>query len=289
MTRAMTWGECLDYTLKYRPTWRNGGGRKSAIIYSGYFTKLRGYTFPAEKIRPAVMTQCQAELEEDNGLMKSSLNRFISAVSTVLNFCKEQELFDFDVPKFKRLKEDKAIRYHFTKDQVNELVKSSREVFYNDNLADIIMTAAYTGMRQGELLKLKAKDVDLLHQLIYVGGRPDVKTKSGDYRAIPIHTHVLPILQTRLEYANPNVCIFGDDWTDRHQLLKQFKNYPLRLMNLEEGYCFHSLRHSFAMFHVRGGTNFRTLMDLMGHRNISTTLIYGKSDDEGRALSMANI
>jgi len=49
------------------------------------------------------------------------------------------------------------------------------------------------------------------------------------------------------------------------------------------------LRHSFAMFHVRGGTNFRTLMDLMGHRNMATTLIYAKSDDEGRALSMANI
>jgi site-specific recombinase XerD len=102
-------------------------------------------------------------------------------------------------------------------------------------------------------------------------------------------TTSLTILQARLEYANPNVCIFGDDWIDRHQLLKQFKNYPLRKMNLEEGYCFHSLRHSFAMFHVRGGTNFRTLMDLMGHRNISTTLIYAKSDDEGRALSMANI
>ena len=57
MTRAITWGECLDYTLKYRPTWKNGGGRKSAMIYSGYFTKLRGYSFPAEKIRPAVMTQ----------------------------------------------------------------------------------------------------------------------------------------------------------------------------------------------------------------------------------------
>ena len=289
MTRAITWGECLDYTLKYRPTWRNGGGRKSAMIYSGYFTKLRGYSFPAEKIRPAVMTQCQAELEEENGLMKSSLNRFISAVSTVLNFCKEQELFDFDVPKFKRLKEDKAIRYHFTKDQVNELVKSSREVFYNDNLADIIMTAAYTGMRQGELLKLKAKDVDLLHKLIHVGGRQDTRTKPGNYRTIPIHTHVLPILQTRLEYANPNVCIFGDDWIDRHQLLKQLKNITQKYMKLEDGYCFHSLRHSFAMFHVRGGTNFRTLMDLLGHKNIVTTLIYAKSDDEGRALSMANI
>ena len=288
MTRAMTWGDCLEYTLQNRDTWRNGGGRKSAIIYSGYFTRLRGDTFPAEKIRQAVLTQCMVELENE-GLMKSTINRFISAVSTVLNYCAENELIDFTPPRFKRLKEDESIRYHFTKDQVDSIVRIAREEFYNDNLADIVIAAAYTGMRQGELLKLQAKDVDLFHKLIHVGGRQDNKTKAGNYRTIPIHTHLLPILQTRLEYANPNVCIFGDDWTDRHQLLKQFKTYPLRKMNLDDGYCFHSLRHSFAMFHVRGGTNFRTLMDLMGHRNMATTLIYAKSDDEGRALSMANI
>ena len=288
MTRAMTWGDCLEYTLQNRDTWRNGGGRKSAIIYSGYFTRLRGYTFPAEKIRQAVLTQCMVELENE-GLMKATINRFISAVSTVLNYCAENELIDFTPPRFKRLKEDESIRYHFTKDQVNEIVRIAREEFYNDNLADIVIAAAYTGMRQGELLKLQAKDVDLFHQLIHVGGRQETRTKPGNYRTIPIHTHVLPILETRLEWASPNVRIFGDGWIDRHQLLKQFKNITQKYMKLDEGYCFHSLRHSFAMFHVRGGTNFRTLMDLMGHKNIVTTLIYGKSDDEGRALSMANI
>ena len=288
MTRAMTWGDCLDYTLQNRDTWRNGGGRKSAMIYSGYFTRLRGLTFPAEKIRQPVLTQCMVELEEE-GLMKATINRFISAVSTVLNFCKEDELIDFTPPKFKRLKEDEAIRYHFTKDQVNEIVRIAREEFYNDNLADIVIAAAYTGMRQADLLKLKAKDVDLQFNLIHVGGRKDNRTKSGNYRTIPIHTHVLPILQTRLEYANPNVCIFGDDWNNRHQLLNQFKNITEKYMHLERGYCFHSLRHSFAMFHVRGGTNFRTLMDLLGHKNIVTTLKYGKSDDEGRANAMTNI
>ena len=288
MTRAMTWGECLDYTLKYRPTWRNGGGRKSAIIYSGYFTRLRGYTFPAEKIRQAVLTQCMVELENE-GLMKSTINRFISAVSTVLNYCAENELIDFTPPRFKRLKEDESIRYHFTKEQVDSIVRIAREEFYNDNLADIVIAAAYTGMRQGELLKLQAKDVDLFHKLIHVGGRQETRTKPGNYRTIPIHTHVLPILETRLEWASPNVRIFGDGWIDRHQLLKQFKNITQKYMKLDEGYCFHSLRHSFAMFHVRGGTNFRTLMDLMGHKNIVTTLIYGKSDDEGRANAMTNI
>ena len=150
MTRAMTWGDCLEYTLQNRDTWRNGGGRKSAMIYSGYFTRLRGYTFPAEKIRQAVLTQCMVELENE-GLMKSTINRFISAVSTVLNYCAENELIDFTPPRFKRLKEDESIRYHFTKEQVDSIVRIAREEFYNDNLADIVIAAAYTGMRQGEL------------------------------------------------------------------------------------------------------------------------------------------
>ena len=104
-----------------------------------------------------------------------------------------------------------------------------------------------------------------------------------------IFFHLVTIIETRLEWASPNVRIFGDGWIDRHQLLKQFKNITQKYMKLDEGYCFHSLRHSFAMFHVRGGTNFRTLMDLLGHKNIVTTLIYGKSDDEGRANAMTNI
>ena len=288
MTKVATWGDCLNYTMNNKDTWRNGGGRESALIYAGYFTRLRGNTFPADKIRQPVLTQCKVELEEE-GKMNSTINRFISAVSTVLNFCREDELIEFDVPRFKRLKEDEAIRYHFTKDQVDEIARIARDEFLNDNLADIVQTAAYTGMRQGELLKLKAKDVDLMYNLFHVGGRKDNKTKAGNYRTIPIHTHLLPMLTKRLEYASPNVCIFGDDWHDRHQLLKQFKNVTQKYMKLEDGYCFHSLRHSFAMFHVRGGTNFRTLMDLMGHKNIVTTLIYGKSDDEGRADAMTNI
>ena len=56
-----------------------------------------------------------------------------------------------------------------------------------------------------------------------------------------------------------------------------------------DGYVFHSLRHSFATWHVQAGTPFRVLMDLMGHKNMVTTLIYGKATDQGRATAMGSI
>ena len=288
MEKPKTWGECVDYTFESRLTWRNGGGRGSAEIYTGYFTRLRGRSFPVEKIRPAIISQCVVELMEE-GKLQSTCNRFISAVSTVLNHCFEQEFIHFEPPKFKRAKEDECQRLTFTKEQVDRIEQIAREEFCSDSLGDIVIGAAYTGMRQGELLKLKAKDVDLHLNKIHIGGRPDTKTKAGNYRAVAIHTRLKPILERRLEHASPNVCIFGDDWLKRDQLRRQFHNVTRRYLHLDEGYCFHSLRHSFATWHVQGGTPFRQLMDLMGHKNIVTTLIYGKSTDEGRELAMSNI
>jgi integrase len=288
MEKTLTWGECLDYTFLTRDTWRNGGGRTSAETYTGYFTRLRGRSFPVDKIRPALLTQLGLELEEE-GKVNGTINRFISAVSTVLNHCFIEEFIQFKPPSFKRRKEAESIRMYYTKEQVDRIEQVARDEFLLDSLGDIVRAAAYTGMRQGELLKLKVRDVDLHLNVIHVGGRPDNVTKSSNYRSIPIHTHLMPVLKKRMEHAKPAIRIFGDDWTDRYQLQRQFRNVTQRYLKYGDGYVFHSLRHSFATWHVQAGTPFRVLMDLMGHKNIVTTLIYGKSTDQGRATAMDSI
>ena len=69
MAKAITWGECLDYTLRNLETWRNGGGRESAILYSGYFTRYQGRTFPAHRISKGLMTDICTSLEEEGKRM----------------------------------------------------------------------------------------------------------------------------------------------------------------------------------------------------------------------------
>jgi integrase len=236
MENLKTWGECVDYTFDTRPTWRNGGGRTSAETYTGYFTRLRSRHWPISKIRPPLINAMSIELEEE-GKMDSTINRFITAVSTVLNHCFEMEVIDFKPPRFKRRKEGETQRLHFTKDQVDSIETVSREEFLNDSLADITIGAAYTGMRQGELLSVKARDVDFGANVIHVGGRADNMTKAKNYRAIPIHTRLLPILEPRMENAMPGDRIFGKDWTDRYQLSRQFTKIIQRRLHLMEGYC----------------------------------------------------
>ena len=285
MAKQFTWGEAVDYTLRTRDTWRNGNSRKTNMINAGHFTEHHGRSFPTSKISSALVNQWAVDLEEQ-GMSNATINRCISAISTVLNHCSCDDLCA-PPPKFKRRKENEGRILFFTKEDVNQMCHASVDVFNRMDLAEIIQVAAFTGMRQGELLKLKARDIDLSLNTIHVGGLPDVVTKPGNYRSIPIHERITTPLQNRLEDVSPSVRVF-DDWTTKDQLLRAF-NKVRRYVGLPEGYCFHSLRHSFATWHAEAGTPMRTLMMLMGHKRIETTLRYAKVTNKASIEAMQAI
>ena len=286
MAKQFTWGEAVETTLRTRPTWRNGSGRKPAIINCGHFTRHQGLSFPCNRISIALMEDIGLELEEE-GKSDATINRVTSAVSTVLNHCHRRELCN-KPPSFTKRGEDEGRHSFFTKEQVEQLIHASIDPYDRKDVADIIAVAAYTGMRQGELLKIKAKDFDLGAMKIHVGGRPDVKTKARNYRVIPIHTRIAGLLAERLEYLSPNVKVFGDEWNDKDQLLRAFRKVR-KYCGFDDSLVFHSLRHSFATWHVEAGTHMRTIMKAMGHKRIETTIRYAKPTDKALEEAMTAI
>jgi integrase len=296
-----TWGNCLKYTVENRPTWRNGSGAESAICYANYFTNFQGRNFPAEKITIPLMNNLGNLLEKE-GRANATINRFTSSVKTVLNYCKRHGLIFFDVPQFEMRKENKYQRIYFTKEQVEQLATSAEDQWGRQDLADIVRFAAYTGMRQSEILRMTAARVDFLSNCIHVGARKDDTTKSGAYRAIPIHKSLLPMLQMRCQDLGARDRVFGTDWGAREgeregkrakdRLYKTFKkvmqSYPVNL-STEDGYCFHSLRHSFGTWHFAAGSKPRNIQYMMGHANIATTLGYAHATDEGNQSDINNI
>jgi integrase len=276
MAKQFTWGEAVETTLRTRPTWRHGSGRKPAIINCGHFTRHQGLSFPCNRISIALMEDIGLELR-DEGKSHATINRVTSAVSTVLNHCHRRELCN-KPPMFTKRKESEGRHSFFTIDQVEQLIHAAIDPYDRKDVSDIIAVAAYTGMRQGELLKLKARDIDLSTMRVHVGGRPDVTTKTGNYRAIGINKRIVNLLSERLEYLSPNVKVFGDEWNDKDQLLRAFRKVR-KFCGFDDSLVFHSLRHSFATWHAEAGTPMRTLMDQMGHKRIETTLRYAKPTD----------
>ena len=270
MTDITTWQQAMDYTFQTRHSWRHGNGAGTARINCGHFTRLRGLSFPVKKITQPIVSQVCIELE-DEGKTDATINRVVSAVSTVLNHCAFDGLID-NAPKFRRRKESEGRVFWYTKDEVDKLSLLSTDVFMRDDLRDIILFGAYTGMRQGEILKIRAKDIDLASNRIHVGGVPTQITKPKNWRAIPIHDRIMGIVTSRCEsVSRKDVRLFGDEWRDKDQLLRAFKKVN-RLLPKDDQYVFHTLRHSYATWLADAGVPIRSIMALCGHKRIETTL-----------------
>lgn len=287
MDEIKTWQQAVDYTFKTRHTWRHGNGAKTSRINCGHFTRLRGVSFPIKKITQPIISQLCIELE-DEGKTDATINRVVSAISTVLNHCAFDGLIDTP-PKFRRRKESEGRVLWYTKDEVAKLIGLSTDVFMREDLADIIQFAAYTGMRQGEILKIRAKDIDFESNRIHVGGAPTQTTKAKNWRAIPIHDCIWEILHLRCsQVTRKDVQLFGDEWRDKDQLLRAFKKVN-KLLPKEESYVFHTLRHSYATWLAEAGVPIRSIMALCGHKRIETTLRYAKATDAALTDAMAAI
>lgn len=287
MTEIKTWQQAMDYTFTTRHTWRHGNGRQAALINCNHFTRLRGSSFPVKKITQPIIAQVCIELE-DECKSDATINRIVSAVSTVLRHCEFDGLIE-SVPKFRRRKEAEGRVVWYTKHEAKQLQHVSTNVFQRDDLSDIIGFACYTGMRQGEILKLRKKDIDLVGNKIHVGGVPTQLTKAKNWRAIPIHESILEMVTDRCSQSSrSDIRIFGDEWRDKDQLLRAFKKVN-RLIGKDEAYVFHTLRHSYATWLAEAGVPIRSIQALCGHKRVETTLRYAHASDTALTDAMLAI
>jgi integrase len=146
------------------------------------------------------------------------------------------------------------------------------------------LAAAMTGMRQGELLALRWRDIDWPAQRVrirrsFVRGEFGTPKSKRSSRSVPLADRLageLDRLHQETPYRHDHDLVFAHPHTgkpiDRSRLLKRFKAAlkrggvrPVR---------FHDLRHTFGTRMAAQGVPMRALQEMMGHRDFKTTLIY---------------
>jgi integrase len=159
-------------------------------------------------------------------------------------------------------------------------------------------TALYAGLRRGELMGLRWRDVDLARGVLHVERAWDPnehvmvapKSRAGE-RNVPIPAAVRAFLAPRklASATDPELLVFGvggrpfsaTSVTERaHRLWRAAGLEPIGL---------HGCRHTFASLMIAAGVNAKALSTFMGHANISITLDrYGHllpgAEDEAAAL-----
>lgn len=135
-----------------------------------------------------------------------------------------------------------------------------------------------TGLRISELLNLKIFDIDFENCIIRCIG------KGNKERIVPIGEYVIKYLQEYLNYRKLLLKKKNNDYLFLNNLgtkLSRFSFFKIlkkllkdKNININKNISPHSIRHSFATHMLECGADLRSIQELLGHSDISTTRIY---------------
>jgi integrase len=148
--------------------------------------------------------------------------------------------------------------------------------------AALFHTAAFAGLRMGELLALRWRDVDFTRRTIHVRENwtqgETTTPKGGTERAVPMAEEVaerLARLGQRDHFTADDDLVFCTDRGQHlgYKSLKDRYRASLRAADLREDFRFHNLRHTFGSTVIRHADS-REVMEWMGHADLATTRRY---------------
>lgn len=127
------------------------------------------------------------------------------------------------------------------------------------------------GLRLSELVNLRIQDIDSTAMTVTIR-----QSKNNRDRMVVLSEKLLVLLREYFVQYEPEEYLFegqsGGKYSDRsvQQVLKQ----TLVKASINKEGSVHTLRHSYATHLIEQGTDIRFVQELLGHKNIKTTMIY---------------
>lgn len=221
---------------------------------------------------------------KDNGLNASSIARNLAAIKVFYRFLVRERILKadpsslLDSPRlWKRIPD--ALSYR----EVEDLLKGP-SLRQTQGIRDrAILEVMYaTGMRVSEAVNLKVTDANL------DAGFARCIGKGSKERIVPLGKQAIAALRRYLEEARPKLLKKSSTETilflsrlgkrvSRQSFWKIIKAYA-RKARIKKNIRPHTLRHSFATHLLEGGADLRSVQEMLGHADISTTQIYTHID-----------
>jgi integrase len=211
-----------------------------------------------------------------------TINRELGVLRRVFNLALEWKLITQNpIQGMKLVKVQKYLPRVLTEEEFKRLYQSASPHF-----KPILLCAYLTGMRRGEIAKLKWSDVDFERGYIYVK-----ETKNNESRAIPIAKPLMDTLRelrekTTSEYVftthEGKPYVYPDAW-------KRAWNTALKRSGI--GHCrFHDLRHTFVSNLIVGEKEDpTTVMGLSGHKDIRMLKRYSHTREEAKRTAIGKL
>ena len=275
--------QAFNFACENNPKWslnreKNSHGHNVRRHHRQLNEHMDGETIPLKCMDTKFIFDVTSDIKDDLEWSDSSANRFISTVSETFKCLLKHRLIN-EIPHIIRYTEPEGRTQWFTQQQIDQYCDIARN-HGRTELADLVLFGAYTGLRQGEIRRLRAWDFDFRMDvpLIHVGGTPQTRTKTSNYRQVGLNDRLLPMVHRLLDGTKPNDLIFGKYWCNRQRITRAFNRVREFLMyqdnTIGREHVFHTLRHSYGTWQIAAGTPVMHVMQTMGHSNVKTTERY---------------
>ena len=255
-----------DYIMTARRNWQSDKYRLDKL--NSYFadTDLREITpLMIERFR-------KSRLQAGNA--RSTTNRFLAGLKRLFSIAIQEGYAETNPVK--------AVKFFSEKDRLIERILSADEEarlleVSSGHLRPILIMALNTGMRLGEILNLRWREIDLAAKIIRVEG-----AKSGRLRFIPINSALFEELVAWKSRNGQSPYVFPNNGTGKPYTLIR-RSFLTACKKTEiSGFRFHDTRHTFASRLIAKGVDIETVKSLLGHFSIVVTQRYIHSNEEAQ-------
>ncbi len=218
---------------------------------------------PSLLTKDDIRTFLLKKIQED-GISESSQNSLINSIKFYYEQVEGWERFVvYDL----RPKQKKQLPGFLSKEDMTRLLKATENLKHQC----ILQLIYSSGLRLGELTRLKVKDLDFDNNIV------KIKCAKGKRDRISLLSEkVKTKLKIYFEEYRPSYWLFegqdGGKYSDRS--VQNVLKAAVRKSGVDENTTVHTLRHSFATHLILNGVDIRKVQEYLGHSSLETTQIY---------------
>ena len=199
----------------------------------------------------------------NDGKSASTLNTAYSALQLYFGKVLHRNFF-VNIP---RAKKSKYLPVVLSREEINRMI----DLTINLKHSCIISLLYGTGLRVGEVVRIRMRDIDFDRKLLRV-----FQGKGKKDRMALLPKKLIPILQKQNDLKLPDHFLFtnGRGCKLTEASIQLIIKQASRRAKISKNVSPHTLRHSFATHLLETGTDIRYIQELLGHANLKTTQIY---------------